>query len=141
MSSKSENKKGNELDLSIERILEINQGCVTVQDNDSCPHELAFRLGLFKVELERYVKVHNEAFDKLNRDYRKHLKAVLLNGKETGEKEMPDKHNEQLIAERKKLSEKIITGVKVTRFKLSDFEDVEGITPVFFTFMADLVTE
>jgi len=137
----SENKKGDVLDLKMERVLEMNQGCVTIQDNDSCPHILAFRLGLFKVELERFVKVYNEAFDKLNRSYRKYLEPIMLNGKETGEKEMPDDKNEKLIGERKKMSDEIIKGVKVTRFKLSDFDDVKGITPVFFTFMADLITE
>lgn len=139
MASKKEVKgKEEEVELTVERILEINAGLHNISQNETCPRHLSFKLGMFKVATEVVVKEYQKQIDILSKEFRAYMK--MDNTLTPPRKSLPFEKQDELKDKKDKLGEQKEI-IKVKKFKLSDFEDVEGVQPSFYTLMNDLIEE
>jgi hypothetical protein len=141
--SKKEEKAESTMSLSMERIIKINIGLGILQEKDDLPLSLAFDIGIFKEEIEVFIKT----YQKLLKGLEDKFYITVAKGVKTPDPEKLD----ELEKARQELLGKEFEGVKVIRFKLNDFlqspdedgkaSDISIAPPKFFSLMGDLITK
>jgi hypothetical protein len=140
MSKEKVNKKDSikdmqEMELTIERILEINDGIRCILDNKDIPNRQSVKIGLFKIDIDKVCKVHDENVSRINIKYAK----MRIKDPVTKQKILPLSVQEALKKERDDMLKEKQT-LRVRTFKVSDFDEIE-VPPLFYYNMKELIVD